>query len=445
MKLLNLKIDGLFDLFNHKIDYNQDERITLLTAPNGYGKTMSLKIIYNLFNKRFDFFIRLPFKRIIFTFDNNNFIEIQKELNKDDTLIRFVLKDKNQEISSFKYSSKVLISKFRKTMPMRRIEEFIPDFLERNRNNSDEWENKLTNEILSFTEVIYRYNDYIPEYIIRQFDINIPTEFNSTLDKLGVHFIQEQRLILREPISNNRFRGEIIIRDAIEKYAYELSEKIKYIIGEYAQVTQFLDSSFPKRLFQEQTSSLNGETLKDKLKSLQEQREKTSKYGLLKLNEDSFFDEDEISSNDTKVLSLYISDSEKKLAVFSDLVNKIELFTSILNERRFNFKSIEIDKDKGFVFKSKNGSVLQPTELSSGEQHEVVLLFELLFNTTENSLLLIDEPEISLHIVWQKAFLNDIKEIINLKNIDIVIATHSPYIIHDRWDLTVNLEASEIE
>ena len=55
---------------------------------------------------------------------------------------------------------------------------------------------------------------------------------------------------------------------------------------------------------------------------------------------------------------------------------------------------------------------------------------------------MIDEPEISLHVVWQLAFLDDIKDIINLKKIDVVIATHSPQIINDDWDLTVNLEDS---
>jgi len=67
------------------------------------------------------------------------------------------------------------------------------------------------------------------------------------------------------------------------------------------------------------------------------------------------------------------------------------------------------------------------------------LLFELLFNAKENSLVLIDEPEISLHVVWQKEFLNDIQEIIKLQKIDIIIATHSPQIINNRWDLTVDL------
>lgn len=443
MKLLNLAIYKLFDIFNHQIEYNQDEHITIITAPNGYGKTMTLKVIYNLFNKRFNFFTRLVFEKIIFKFDNNQSIEIAKEGNSDNTLIRFVLKENNQEMNSFEYPSKKLVSQLRRSMPSRQIEEYMPNFLERTSPN--EWINRLTDEVLSFEEAIYQYNDYIPEHIMKQFDIDIPKEFSSILDELEVYFIQEQRLILREPISDHKFRREVVITDTIEKYSHELSNKMKQTIGEYAQVTQSLDSSFPKRLFQEKTTSLDNDILKDKLKSLQEQRQKTSEYGLLKLDEDTFFQEDEISDSDTKVLSLYIADSEEKLAVFSSLVNRIELFTKILNDRRFNFKSIEIDKDKGFVFKSKNGSILELTELSSGEQHEVVLLFELLFKATINSLVLIDEPEISLHVVWQKAFLHDIKEIINLQNIDIVIATHSPQIINTRWDLTVNLEASEVE
>ncbi|RLA76737.1 MAG: excinuclease [Epsilonproteobacteria bacterium] len=443
MKLLNLTITKLFDIFNHKIEYNQDERITIITAPNGYGKTMTLKVIYNLFNKKLNFFTRLVFDKIIFTFNNSQSIEIVKEKNDSNTIVEFILKKNNIVIGSFEYPSKKLISQLKRGMPSRQIEEYMPNFLERTSPN--EWINRLTDEVLSFEEAIYQYSDYLPDQIMKQFDIDMPDEFISIINQLEVYFIQEQRLILRKPISDHKFRREVVITDTIEKYSQELSQKMKQTIGEYAQVTQSLDSSFPKRLFQEKTFEVDHKTLKNKLQSLQEQRKKTSEYGLLKLDEDTFFQEDEISDSDTRVLSLYIADSEEKLAVFSSLVNKIELFTKILNERRFNFKHIDIDQEKGFIFKSRNGSILKLTELSSGEQHEVVLLFELLFKATENSLVLIDEPEISLHVVWQKEFLNDIKEIIALKNIDIVIATHSPQIINDRWDLTVNLEASEVE
>jgi predicted ATP-binding protein involved in virulence len=78
-------------------------------------------------------------------------------------------------------------------------------------------------------------------------------------------------------------------------------------------------------------------------------------------------------------------------------------------------------------------------DLSSGEQHELILIYELLFKVKLNSLVLIDEPEISLHVGWQVDFLKDLQRVLRLVNIDILIATHAPSIIHERWDLTIEL------
>ena len=99
-----------------------------------------------------------------------------------------------------------------------------------------------------------------------------------------------------------------------------------------------------------------------------------------------------------------------------------------------------IDRESGFYFKTDNGKKLALNELSSGEQHEVVLLYELIFKTKPGIVVLIDEPEISLHISWQKEFLDDLLKIIKIQNFQVMIATHSPSIINDRWDLVYNLE-----
>ena len=99
-----------------------------------------------------------------------------------------------------------------------------------------------------------------------------------------------------------------------------------------------------------------------------------------------------------------------------------------------------ISRKNGFVFTASDGTTLSPTDLSSGEQHELVLFYELLFRVDPGSLILIDEPELSLHIAWQVEFLRDLQEITQLANLDVLIATHSPEIINDRWDLTVQLE-----
>jgi predicted ATP-binding protein involved in virulence len=63
-----------------------------------------------------------------------------------------------------------------------------------------------------------------------------------------------------------------------------------------------------------------------------------------------------------------------------------------------------------------------------------------LFKVKPGTLVLIDEPELSLHVVWQTQFLDDLLKIIELQKINVIIATHSPQIINNRWDLTVDLE-----
>ena len=146
-----------------------------------------------------------------------------------------------------------------------------------------------------------------------------------------------------------------------------------------------------------------------------------------------------ISPNTKAVLAVYAEDNERKLGIFDELARKIELLTTIINNR-FLYKRTTIDKEQGLVFTSKNGAILPLEDLSSGEQHELVLFYELLFRITPGSLVLIDEPELSLHVVWQEQFLKDVQQVTQLTDIDIILATHSPDIISDRRDLVVELE-----
>ncbi len=122
-------------------------------------------------------------------------------------------------------------------------------------------------------------------------------------------------------------------------------------------------------------------------------------------------------------------------------LQKIDLFKSIVN-RRFRHKRMIVSRNAGIEFMTDAEQPLNPTNLSSGEQHELVMLYELLFKMREDSLILIDEPEISLHIAWQEEFLQDLTEMVRLSGFNVLIATHSPQIINDRWDLTVELHDS---
>ncbi len=78
-------------------------------------------------------------------------------------------------------------------------------------------------------------------------------------------------------------------------------------------------------------------------------------------------------------------------------------------------------------------------ELSSGEKQLLVILLTVLIQDNKLSILFMDEPEISLHIEWQRKLIKYIREL--NPNVQLIIATHSPDIIVRGWlDNVFNLQ-----
>lgn len=430
MEIKKLSIVNLFGHFNHVIPF-KEEKITIITAPNGYGKTVALKVIDAIFNKKFGFLSNLQFETIELVMDSD-ILTISKE---DPEHEAFEIKSDVNENELFSYDS-VSTKKKMRGVSLKEIEVRIPYF---QRIDVDQWENLHTGEIHDLDSVIENFPQFFPEGLATQ---NIPDWYKDICSGTNAHFIQDQRLILRRSEPNRRRSQHFI--NTIEQYAEDLARKIKEAGFDSQRISQNLDTSFPERLLMKKSEfeALGIEKLKVELSNLQDKRERLAKYSLL--SSERHLPQlnvlEEMKDEDTKVLTLYVKDTEQKLKAYEPILNKIELFFSILNTKRLSFKKVKIDQENGFKFFTDEGRPLALTQLSSGEQHQVVLLYELIFKTKENLLVLIDEPEISLHVAWQKEFLKDLKEIIGLQNMPVVIATHSPQIIDDNWHLTIDLE-----
>ena len=228
---------------------------------------------------------------------------------------------------------------------------------------------------------------------------------------------------------------------AVSVYSLELAAAIKATLAESAELSQDLDRSFPRRVVtQDNTRSLTAEQLREQLDNIDTKRSYLVQAGLLEPGQEGDIGvSSQIDDQMMTVLSVYVKDAWQKLSVFDDMAERLDLLKKMINER-FLYKTLDVSREKGFVFINPRGNEVPVTGLSSGEQHRLVLLYELLFKTPEGSLILIDEPELSLHVAWQESFLRDIQEIANIRNFDVLIATHSPQIISDRWDLTVELK-----
>ena len=208
----------------------------------------------------------------------------------------------------------------------------------------------------------------------------------------------------------------------------------------YGRQAQTLDQSFPQRLISI-TDELAIHEIQTRMEALTRKTGDYKKIGILDETTTHPFDVDSLGDLDdtqARVMTLYLQDTERKLGVLDDLANRTRLILKNVNDK-FRHKTILPDREEGLVAQGDGDKKLPLHSLSSGEQHELVLHYDLLFKTQPNTIVLIDEPEISLHVAWQKNFLPDLMEIVKISSFDAVVATHSPYIVSDRDDLMVGL------
>ncbi|MDU2559858.1 MAG: AAA family ATPase [Streptococcus mitis] len=114
-----------------------------------------------------------------------------------------------------------------------------------------------------------------------------------------------------------------------------------------------------------------------------------------------------------------------------EIINKInkldtnvEHFNSVI-KRYFDLK-IVLDKKGEFHF-YKSDNELRISKFSSGERNVIFLFLKLIF--TDADIYLIDEPEVSLSLSFQKRIIGDIFDVVGDKKV--IIATHAPYIYKD--------------
>ncbi len=428
MRIKSIKIEKLFEIFDYNISFSNNENLLIITGPNGFGKTMILNIIFNLFNRKFLFFQKLVFEKISIFLQDNISIIISKSFEKEKPHVKFIFIVNGKELDVIDYSSRIendIFKNISRYLPVARFDE-------------NTWIDHRTDKILTMDILLNEYADQLPEEVSKNLLRIKSKETNDILNSIKVHLIREQRLFKKVQNADRSYREEkdqTIMIETIQTYARELKQLISLNMQQSFKISQQLDSSYPDRLVKEK-SKLKEEEYKVRFEKLKIKQENLAKNGLYE-SKQQFLG---YSEEDSKALLVYLNDLESKLSVFDSLLEKLELFTGILNERRFTFKTIQVDREKGFYFRTSKGKELELNQLSSGEQHEVVILYELIFNAKQNTLVLIDEPEISLHINWQKEFLNDLFRIIKIQNIQVLIATHSPTIINDRWDLAYNLE-----
>ena len=456
MNIDRLRIKGLFGLFDHHIKFHPEERIIIMIGPNGTGKTTTLRLIDVLFNRSLSRLSNIPFKNIEVLFDDDSRLSVEREFDSEQSDVKhlpltttYTSSDKE---SSEPWQINVSVDHDRLDYLISNIDDIIPIL---RRIGPREWLDRRTQRILDLEDVLVDFRDDLPESLHRIYPDN-PEWIQNIRDSIAVRFIDTERLTggsarhskLRQ-VHLRRVRRnspDDNSRRTVHIYSEELAGLVSAANERYGALAQSLDRSFPHRLVAEERATASSkEALRRDLSEIGKRSSQLEEAGLIVQEQAAIDipDLDRAGESRLGVLAVYADDTKQKLRVFDDLYERVHALKKIANSR-FRNKHIEVSK-QGLSIHTFRDERLDLGMLSSGEQHELVILYDLLFRTPDNSIILIDEPELSLHVAWQAQFLNDLEEMAKLSNFRAILATHSPEIIGDRWNLAVELHGSNGE
>ena len=394
MNIDRVRVRGLFDHFDHDLEFRTDERVMIVIGPNGFGKTTTLRLIDALLNQSLLRLAEMSFRSVEVSFDQGKSLTVEKEdhteQDDDGPELKLIFQDGRGNAHEF-YSRRPQIGQLK------------IDF----------------GEVLKVSQ---------PELDNRSLWL-LPPWLQDLLSAVTVRFIDTERLTHTDHPKRT-----------VRVYSEELAGRISKTIAEYAALSQSLDRTFPARVVTgNSTPETSMNKLVEDLDEIKNSQSRLEEAGLLATDHDSIDipDLNNVDPSRLDVLSVYAQDTKQKLHVFDDIYLKIDAFMTIANSR-LRYKRVSVSAE-GLKVVSWTGADLDLNLLSSGEQHELVILYELLFRTSKNSLILIDEPELSLHVAWQEQFVSDLEKMAKISHFRALLATHSPEIIADKWDLTVEL------
>lgn len=435
MRIIQYEVEKLYNSFNHQITFN--ENITIILGQNGLGKTAMLTMLYGLFSHDFHLLLKYPYDSIILTFDNKKQLIIKKDKNQDEQDIDFTYGHQSTKLSTIVQnaeSAKRCIRKYLSVDVLRHIDE-------------DLWQIRQTGEVLSSIEVMSRYSSLYPQ-LLESNIYGCPQWLEEIISSIKIDFIGTKRLQTQVPNEERTYARRLEIHDTIDEDAQDFIRLLSSTKSKAAAIAAEIDKTYPNRLI-EQFKEENEKTILKKsqlvknLNKLNTLRNELIEVGLMDVTEDEVLDNTFVLTKEiSTVFNVYVEDSNKKLSAYSDMSKRVKLFIDLIN-KHFLYKKITISSTEGFTLKSTiTDEKILLKQLSSGEQHMFILYYHLLFKYAPNTLILLDEPEISLHISWQKDFIADLLQIMELNPMTLLIATHAPSIVRSHWSLTSELEAS---
>lgn len=172
------------------------------------------------------------------------------------------------------------------------------------------------------------------------------------------------------------------------------------------------------------------DALREKLEALHERNSAYSKYGLTPdLDTDRLLERlNSARQRNVELLNIvlkpYLDGHNARLDALQAVQEVIDELVTILSDF-LSHKSVSLDVRAGLQISGPNENRIPPALLSSGERQLLVLLCNAITARRDGTILIIDEPEISLNVKWQRRLISALLTCLRGVDTQLIMATHS--------------------
>jgi ABC-type cobalamin/Fe3+-siderophores transport system ATPase subunit len=419
LQIKTLRIIGLFGRLDHVIEFpvakdkkSASPALLILHGPNGIGKTTVLRMLDGMMRLDFNAFRKVPVDRAELEFTTGEKLTVEWTKVSQQRAIRVSFEGRKALLHAdhpggLRESDSQSVNEFRDAFyhATRRIQfEFID--IERLNRLSPQQQESETEPTIFYTEVGRR--------------------------------IRRRPKAPREP-------GPMAARVLKFILDAQVDHNFYFESTEPSLVTRLIDG-----LEKDEQSVPLIKDVRRSLAQLQQKSERLTRFGLGPDRRDY----DQLTLFVNKVARWRDERKSRALTVIGAYVEVLEsrsLERELVGERLSTFervmadflsdKTVTIDPEDGLCIKDSSGTRLREQDLSSGEFHLLYLMVSALVTQRSGTVLAIDEPEMSMHIAWQRRLIPALSECASRAAPLFILATHSPEIAASYPEALVEMTA----
>lgn len=420
-KIHSVKIDNFWYRFNASGEFNED--VNIIIGRNGTGKTTFMNILSSVLSVDIDGISANDFDSAVIKLISNRKKKTVKVEKIDDE--RFPFLQVVYQISNRKYYVRIFPTDDQR---------MTSHFRRRSIEESEEVRNALSNLVSLSSLSVYRLRsgqdyevrDRHGRRVVSPVDFRL-SELLQGLTHYQLELSQRARLVAtklqRDVLSSILYSAEETTQMGIPLNFDKKVEREK-LVSAYSQLNA-IDAGV-KRKISDHVDAIDKTVKEFNAYSAGEHKNK-KEARFIELDFQSL----EALQQTRKIIQLSLDAESETSIIFFQITQFLEILGDFITDKKFTFNqgNLEIEAHE---------EIIHYSGLSSGEKQLLIIFIETLLQQQDPYIFLTDEPELSLHIAWQREIIPAIKKL--NPNAQIIAATHSPEVASKYKNSIIDME-----